>query len=107
VPTRTQTPFGDHLDQILRKRGLSVRAFARLVGVDVGSISSAKRKTMSQERMIAWANALGLEKDERVRFFDLASLTHAPPYLRERLDGLIAENERLREKCARRQLRSR
>lgn len=46
--------------------------------------------------MPIWANALNLKGEERLRFFDLASLTHAPAHLVERFEGLVAENARLK-----------
>ncbi len=106
MPARTQTTFGDYLDQLLRKRGLSVRGFAKLVGVDVGSVSSAKRKTVSQERMVAWANALALEGEERERFLDLGALTHAPTYLVQRFHDLVKDNARMKSALAKSRTRA-
>ena len=51
---------------------------------------------MNAARIERWADALNLTGDERIRFFDLASLTHAPAYLVQRMDDLIAENRRLK-----------
>ncbi len=96
MSAKPQTPFGDYLDQLLDERGLSVRAFAALVNVPPGSISVAKRNTMNPKRMESWADALELTGEVRVRFCDLASLTHAPEYLVQRLEQLIAENKRLK-----------
>jgi transcriptional regulator with XRE-family HTH domain len=100
VPARPQTPFGDYLDLLLKARGLSVRAFAARVGSQAGSVSISKRKTMNPDRMIAWADALDLDGEERERFFDLATLTHAPTYLVRRFHDLVSENRRLKASLA-------
>lgn len=88
MPAHPQTPFGDFLDALLRKRGLTVRGFARSVGLPVSSVSTAKRLTLSEERMPIWADALDLRGDERTRFLDLACLAHAPRYLHGRFEQL-------------------
>ncbi len=102
MPARPQTPFGDYLDQLLKKRGLSVRAFAARVGSQAGSVSIAKRKTMNPNRMEAWADALELTGEEREHFYDLATLTHAPAYLVQRFQSLVSENKRLKARLKQR-----
>ena len=78
------------LEAILKREGLTLRAFAELVGYHGhGDISKAMRgaperkgakaKKPTLEHMPGWAAKLGLVGAERDRFIELAELTHAPP----------------------------
>ncbi len=100
---RQQTPFGDYLDALLAARGLSVRAFARKVGMGATLISELKRPSATTKRLestarriTTWSNALRLLEAERVRFIDLAWLAHSPPHVQaliEQQRQLIARLE--------------
>lgn len=98
MPSRPQTLFGDHLDTLLRQRGLSVRAFGKLVGVGVTSVSAAKRRAIDPKRIEPWADALGLKGRDRARFVHLAWLTRTPPVI-------VALIDRLERQLARSQAR--
>ncbi|HAT09043.1 MAG TPA: hypothetical protein DCS97_00230 [Planctomycetes bacterium] len=98
MPSRPQTPFGDYLDDLLRQRGLSVRAFGTLVGLGVSSVSAAKRRAIDPKRIEPWADALALKGQERARFVRLAWLTRTPPVI-------VALIERLERQLARSQAR--
>ena len=94
MPARLQTPFGDHLDALLRQRGLSLRAFAKLVGLGVSSVSAAKRQSIDPARIEPWADIFGLRGPVRARFVTLAWFTRTPPVivqLVERLESQIAK----------------
>jgi hypothetical protein len=90
VAKRTQTPFGDYLDTLLRARGLSVRRFAAQVGRDSGAVCNIKRLTLNPKLMEPWADVLGLTDQERELFIKLAWLAHAPPYVQELVARLEA-----------------
>jgi len=96
MPSRPQTPFGDHLDALLAARGLSVRAFGKRVGVGVSSISAAKRRAVDPERIEAWADALELRGADRARFVRLAWLTRTPPVIVALIDRLERQLARSR-----------
>jgi hypothetical protein len=98
MPSRPQTPFGDYLDALLQQRGLSVRAFGKLVGVGVSSVSAAKRRAFDPARIEPWADALGLRGAERARYVKLALLTRTPP-------PIVALIDRLERQLARSQAR--
>jgi hypothetical protein len=100
MPSRPQTPFGDHLDALLQQRGLSVRGFAKLVGLGVSSVSAAKRRAIDPGRIELWADALALNGQDRARFVRLAWLTHTPPVI----VNLVEDLER---RLARRRVRTR
>jgi hypothetical protein len=99
--TRTQTPFGEYLDEVLQERDQSVRSFARLVGVTSASITTFKRTKPPKERIIPWADALRLTGEVRYRFIELAWLTHTPPLIQERYADMVDELARMRAKAAR------
>ncbi len=86
-----QTAFGDHLDSLLSRRGLSVRAFGRLVGLPVTSISAAKRRRMPPRHIDAWADALALGGEDRRTFVRLAWLSHAPAQVQAMISALEAQ----------------
>ncbi len=83
-----QTAFGDLLDRHLLERGLSVRDFARLVGVTASSVSTAKRKGISPSRLRAWALALQLSGMAWEEFWELGLLTTSPREMAEVLSRL-------------------
>lgn len=97
MAAKSQSAFGDYLDQMLRERRLSVREFARMVGVQSGVVSTAKRRTLNAERIERWANALKLRGPEREQFIQLAWLAHSPTYVRDLVGKLERENLRLRQ----------
>lgn len=89
VSSLTVTPWGDYLDQLLGERDLSIRSFAKLVGVSHNFVSRAMRgvvhgkngTTVSKpplETIEEWAETLHLDASERKRFRTLAQLEHTP-----------------------------
>lgn len=88
MASRPQTPFGDYFDALLRQRGLSVRAFGKLVGLGVSSVSAAKRRAIDPARIEPWADAWALKGQDRAHFIHLAWLTHTPPVIVALIDSL-------------------
>lgn len=86
-----QTAFGDFLDSLLSRRSLSVRAFGRLVGLPVTSISAAKRRRMPPRHIDAWADTLALGGEDRRTFVRLAWLSHAPAQVLSLIAALEAQ----------------
>lgn len=85
------SPFGVYLTELLAARSLSLRAFARLVGVDPSAVLYAKRAKVAAKRIGPWADALHLTGVERERFEYLAWCTHTPPMILARLAQLEAQ----------------
>lgn len=83
--------FGDMLYGLLRERGVSMRQFAKEVGVAAPSISLMKkgRRPVPWDQAVYWADHLNLSKVERIRFLDLAALTQSP----ERIRQLVSQAE--------------
>jgi transcriptional regulator with XRE-family HTH domain len=98
MASRPQTEFGDYLDSLLKARGLTVRQFAKLIGVQSGVVSTAKRLTLNAVRIEQWSAILKLKGAERDRFVQLAWLAHCPEFVQALVDKLEQENRRLRER---------
>jgi transcriptional regulator with XRE-family HTH domain len=78
--------FARHLADLLRRRGLSQRTFARLAGASPGYLSQVLRgQAAAPDGIDAWAAALDLAGDERERFLDHAALTRTPERIIDRL----------------------
>lgn len=90
--------FPDLLAEILEKRQMSLRSFARSTGVPVSLLSRIKTgsRSVPSSRIEQWANLLGLVGDERTRFIDSALWTSVPsrlrPWLEKRLPPPPAGN---------------
>lgn len=84
--------FGDHLTQLLDRRGLTQAAFARRVGKAPGVINFIRvgKRTPPLAQMGRWAEVLELRGEERARFLELAALAHAP----EEVHRLVAQLHR-------------
>ena len=90
---RTQTPFGDYLDVLLKERGVSLREFSREIGRSPGFICNVKRLTLNPKLIEPWADALKLNGDQRERFIKLAWLAHTPEYVRRLVESLEANQK--------------
>lgn len=98
MASRPQTAFGDYLDELLKARSLTVRQFAKQLGIQSGIVSTAKRLTLNAERIEQWSDVLKLKGHERERFVQLAWLAHCPPFVQTLVAKLEHENARLRER---------
>jgi transcriptional regulator with XRE-family HTH domain len=78
-----RSEFGQYLERLLEKRGLSGSAFARKVGISTSFLrwTMVGQKPVPGPRIDAWADALDLTGRERDRFVEAAWLTHAPPFV--------------------------
>lgn len=85
--------FGDYLYELLRKRdNMSMRAFAKLVGVPPSHFSEIRkgRRKAPWDQAVYWADVLKLSGDERTSFLDKAALTATP----DRIRNLLADAEK-------------
>lgn len=75
------------MTDLLRQRGLTVRAFASQVGCSHPFVSRIMRgeRFLKDEDAVQWATVLGLRGDAREHFLDLAALVQTPQRIRERL----------------------
>lgn len=85
-------PFRDILEHHLEARGLSLRGFARAVGVPVSLLTKLKNGERSAPlaRIEAWADHLGLRGAERTAFIDSAMWTTVPKRLRPWFEAKLA-----------------
>lgn len=67
------SPFGDLLDRLLKRSGLTGRGFDRLIGSGNGFVNQVIRGEAPppRERLDAWADALSLSGAERAGFIAL------------------------------------
>lgn len=91
-------PFRDVLQRHLDARGLSLRAFAREVGVPVSLLSKLKAGTRSapMHRLESWATHLRLVGRERTEFIDSAMWTTVPKRLKPWLEQQLSAKPKAR-----------
>lgn len=79
--------FGDHLDHLVRRRGLTMAAFAQLVGLSASSLSRIRHGQRQPTAVQAerWSEALKLGREDRARFTELAMLARTPQEVLTRL----------------------
>ena len=90
----------DVLPTLLKKRGLTQRAFAQLVGKSESTISMivSEKRRPSDKYAERWASELGLTGTEREIFIDAVHLSAASPRVRAMVARLERENKRLRKR---------
>jgi transcriptional regulator with XRE-family HTH domain len=101
------TPWGAFLQDQLQRRGWSVRAFARRVGMDPSFLSKAMRgaphgrsKTPALPPLAqieGWLTVLQLSEAEQERFLDLTHLSHAPERVARRTHEAAIAYEQLQQ----------
>ena len=101
------SPFGALLVEIYSGLGLSQTACAELLQMSQPNLSKCiaghpRVPGPPLDRLEAWADALGLpEKSEiRERFKRLGQLAHAPPYVRDLVEGLESDLAKARQQHA-------
>lgn len=81
--------------------GLSARAFAKLVGTTAPRLSEMRsgKRLAPLKQIEKWAQVLNItSRAERERFFDLASLTHAPERIQELVVAVeVKQRRQIRE----------
>lgn len=88
--------FSNLLRDILKSHGLSQRAFAKKAGITQSAVSHylGDRAPPPLDRIVRWAEVLGLSGHERTAFVGAAHLSHATPEtqgLVTSLRGLVAQ----------------
>ncbi|MBA2480137.1 MAG: helix-turn-helix domain-containing protein [Planctomycetes bacterium] len=85
--------FGDLLASLVRRRGLTMGAFAAQVGLSASTLSRVRtgRQAPDEAQSERWGDALGLTGEERADFIDRAITAGMPKSVRDRL---LAAEER-------------
>lgn len=89
--------FGEYLEQALKLKGLSQRAFSLLVGYPQQAVNGIIRgeRVPPLGRLEAWANALSNHVDKAL-FLELGRLEHSPKEIRQLVIDLRCEISRLK-----------
>ncbi len=82
--------FGPILAAALESRGMAQREFARVVGIQQGSLQHILkgRRKPPLKAIPKWADALRLKGTDREEFLEAAYLRHAPPYVQDLVSRL-------------------
>jgi transcriptional regulator with XRE-family HTH domain len=88
--------FDKLLEKALEKRAISLRQFAREVGVSAAVVSRVKHghRPVPTEHIESWANALKLTGLERAEFVNAAYWTAVPKRVRPWVESQIAAAKR-------------
>jgi transcriptional regulator with XRE-family HTH domain len=86
--------FADVMKAALKRRDLSQRKFADLAECSGGFVCDVinDKRTPPLDRIMQWADALGLEDEDRQRFMDLAGIAHLPATIRPTFEQIYLNN---------------
>ena len=89
--------YGEMLKSLIAQKGYGLREFAQRVGYAHSNISAimAGRRPPPLDRIERWADALGLDGQERQEFLEEAYLAHAPQQVRHIVDRMRVEIDSL------------
>ena len=92
--------FGEYLSQKRKKQKLSIRLFAKKVGISfsyLSSIESGLRQAPKLDILLKMIEILDLTEDEKNHFFDLAALSNNKGMVPPDLIEYINNNKMIRD----------
>jgi transcriptional regulator with XRE-family HTH domain len=94
--------FGEYVRRLLDARGWTISHWARMVGIAQGFASNvvSGRRTPPLDAIDLWADSFALTGDERLRFIDLAAVSHLPKRSQARFLAVIDEQARMKAELA-------